>query len=290
MATDAAFDYDDLMGSAGNAWRSRLTWLALLGVLIAAVATGVWWQFLRGGGTATVAVQTATVSVGNVTKTVSTSGTVAAQSTTNLNFTNTGTASARITKVDVKLGQQVKQGDVLAEIDATDAQTALNSAKLSLATQQSKLDQLLQGGTASALASADQSVQQAQANYDKAVRAMHDLQAPADATTIETAQQAVTTAQAQLQQAKDARAKIDTDKSASVATAQSGVTKAQNALTAAQQTQSNAAANISTAQAILNSAETAYVRLSPLPTPAVSFCPGPRPRRSRRQIRQHCSA
>lgn len=273
MATEAAFDYDDLLGSAGNAWRTRLIWLAVLGLLIAAVATGVWWEFLRGGSAATAAVQTATVSLGDVTKSVSTSGTVAAQSTSNLNFTSTGTGSSRITKVNVTLGQQVKQGDVLAELDSTDAQSALASAKLSLGTAQSKLDQLLQGGTASALASADQSVQQAQAGYDKAVRVMQDLQQAADATTLETAQQAVTTAQAQLQQAKDARAKVDTDKSDSVKAAQSDVTKAQNALTAAQQSQSNAATSITSAQAALNSAETAYCALVPLPTPAVSFCP-----------------
>jgi HlyD family secretion protein len=270
MATDAAFDYDDLMGSAGSAWRTRLMWLAALGLLVAAVATGVWWEFLRGGGTATVAVQTATVSRGDVTKSVSTNGTVAAKSSTNLNFTTTGTASSRITKVDVTLGQQVKQGDVLMELDPTGAQTALDSAKLSLSIQQSKLNVLLQGSTGSALASADQSVQQAQAAYDSAVRALGDLQVPADATTLETAQQAVTTAQATLQQAKDTRAKIDTDKSASVTTAQSGVTKAQNALTVAQQTQSTAATSITTAQTILFSDEQAYCSAA---LPAVSFCP-----------------
>jgi len=273
MATDAAFNYDDLLEGTGGSWRSRLIWLAVLGTLVAAIATGAWWEFLRGGSGATTTVQTATVSLGDVTKSVSTSGTVAAQSTSNLNFTTTGTGSSRITKVNVTLGQQVKQGDVLAELDATDAQSALVSAKLGLGTAQSKLNQLLQGGTASTLASADQSVQQSQANYDKAVRAMQDLQKPADATTIETAQQAVTTAQAQLQQARDARAKIDTDSSASVKTAQSGVTKARNALTAAEQAQTNAAAGVSSTQAALYNAETAYCALSPLPDPAVSFCP-----------------
>jgi HlyD family secretion protein len=268
--TEATFDYDDLMEGTGGGWRQRLIWIGVLTVLLAAVATGVWWEFLRGGSAATAAVQTATVSMGNVTKTVSTSGTVAAQSTTNLNFTTTGTGSSRITKVDVALGQKVKQGDVLMELDPTDAQTALDSAKLSLSIQQSKLEALLQGGTASTLASADQSVQQAQATYDKAVRALQDLQVPADATTLETAQQSVTTAQAQLQQSKDARAKIDTDRSAGVTTAQSGVTKAQNALTVAEQTQTTAASNVSTAQTILFSNEHAYCSAA---LPAVSFCP-----------------
>ena len=268
--TEATFDYDDLMEAARGGWRQRLIWIGVLTALLAAVATGVWWEFLRGGSAATATVQTATVSMGDVTKTVSTSGTVDAQSTTNLNFTTTGTGSSRITKVDVALGQKVKQGDVLMELDPTDAQTSLDSAKLSLSIQQSKLKALLQGGTASTLASADQSVQQAQATYDKAVRSLQDLQVSADATTLETAQQAVTTAQAQLQQSKDARAKIDTDRSAGVTTAQSSVTKAQNALTVAEQTQTNATSNISTAQTILFSDEHAYCSTA---LPAVSFCP-----------------
>jgi len=272
MATEAAFDYDDLLGDEASGWRSRIIWLVALGVLLLAVATGVWWQFLRGGSATTAAVQTATVSTGDVTKTVSTNGTVAAKSTTNLNFTTTGTGSSRITKVDVTLGQKVKQGDVLMELDPTNAQTALDSAKLSLSIQQSKLSVLLRGATGSALASADQSVQQSQASYDQAVRALNTLQQPTDATTMETAQQAVTTAQAQLQQATAARAKIDSDKSASVSAAQSGVTKAQNALTAAQQTQANAAASIAAAQATLTSNEAAYCGALPA-LPAVSFCP-----------------
>src|SRR6202521_4941248 len=271
IAADAGVNYDDLLNEGSGSWRSRLIWLALLGALTAAIVTGVWWEFLRGGSVATAATQTAAVSVGNVTKTVSTSGTVAAKSSTKPNFTTTGTGSSRITKVDVTLGQQVKQGDVLMELDPTTAQSALDSAKLSLSIQQSKLDALLKGNTASTLASADQSVQQAEASYDQAVRALQTLQTPADATTLETAQQAVTTAQAQLQQAKDARAKIDTDKTTSMTTSQSGVTNAQNALAAAQLSQSNAAATTTTARAVLDTAEVAYSALVPAPTPAVSF-------------------
>ena len=125
MATETAFDYDDMLGDETSAWRSRLIWLTALAVLLIAVATGVWWEFMRGGSAATATEQTATVTMGDVTKSVSTSGTVAAQSTTNLNFTTSSAGSARITKVNVTLGQQVKQGDVLAELDSTDAQSAL---------------------------------------------------------------------------------------------------------------------------------------------------------------------
>ncbi|MDP9235947.1 MAG: biotin/lipoyl-binding protein, partial [Chloroflexota bacterium] len=271
--SDISVGYDDLLDGEEHNLRNRLLALSVAGVVVVAAAVAIWMSFFRGGGATAAQAQTATVTMGDVTKSVSTSGTVAAKSSTNLNFTTTGTGSARITKVDVALGQKVTQGDVLMELDPTNAQTALDSAKLSLSIQQSKLSALLKGGTASALASVDQSVVQSQASYDTAVRAMQTLQTPPDATTLETAQQAVTTAQAQLQQATDARAKIDTDHTAAVNAAQSAVTKAQNAVTAAQQAQSNAVANITTAQATLYGAETSYCGLLPLPSPAVAYCP-----------------
>ena len=43
MATEATFDYDELLGTPGSVWRTRLIWLTALGLLMAAVATGVWW-------------------------------------------------------------------------------------------------------------------------------------------------------------------------------------------------------------------------------------------------------
>lgn len=261
--SEVRIGYDDLFDEPASAWRNRLIVVAVIASLVAAGAYMLWSMVLRDGESTALPEQTATVTLGAITKSVSTSGTVAAQSTSNLNFETSG----RVTKVFATLGQQVKQGDVLAEIDATSPQSALTSAKLSLASAQSKLEQVLGGSTASALASADQGVQQAQGNYDKAVRAMQTLQDPPDATTLASTQQAVTTALAQLQQAKDARAKIDTDNDDAVSAAESAVDKAQNALDSAEQAQSNAAAGVSSAQATLYNAETAYC-----PDPAVAFC------------------
>jgi multidrug resistance efflux pump len=127
------------------------------------------------------------------------------QQTSSLAFGSSG----KVTKVNVTLGQQVKTGDVLAEIDPTDLQTALDAANANLATAQSKLNQLLDGATASALASADQSVIQARANYDKALRSMRTLQDPPTATDLASAQQAVASAEAQLGQTQQSRDRLD---------------------------------------------------------------------------------
>ncbi len=261
--SDITANYDDLLDEPEHPWRNRLIMLGVFAALVAIAAYALWAMVLRGEGSTAVQEQTATVTRGDITKSVSTSGTVAAQSTTNLNFGTSG----RVTKVYATLGRQVKQGDALAEIDSTDAQSALASARLSLASAQSKLDQLLQGSTASTLASADQSLRQAQANYGKAVRSLDDLQKPPDATTLAAAQQAVVSAQAQLQQAKDARAKIDTDADAAVKAAQAAVDKAQNTLDSAEQARTNAEAGVSSSQAALYNAETAYC-----PDVTVAFC------------------
>jgi len=172
-------------------------------------------------------VQTAKVETGSIAKTVSTTGTVAAQSTTNLSFDQSG----RVTAVNVKLGQEVKQGDVLAELDSTSLQRSLSTAQVGLSSAQTRLKQLLKGSTASELASADQSLVQAQASYDEAVRALQDLQAGPTASEQLSAQQAVTSAQAQLDQAKLALSDLTAAPTASTElAAQQAVTSAQSQL------------------------------------------------------------
>jgi len=264
VTTDTPFNYEDLLAEAEHPWRSRLIWLALAVILAAAVATGLWWELLRGSGTATGTVQTATVDRGNVTKTVSTTGTVAAQSTTALSFQQSG----RVTKVNVTLGQAVKQGDVLAELDAAPLQNALASAQANLNGAQIKLNQLLQAPDAATLAAADQAVVQAQTAYNKAVNDLKDLTTPPTAADLAAAQQAVTQAQSQLIQAQANRAKLSTPVSdADLQTLQAAVTQAQTSLTSAQNGLDNAENTLTSATAALQAVETAYC-----PDADVEFC------------------
>jgi multidrug efflux pump subunit AcrA (membrane-fusion protein) len=191
-------DYGDLLGESEHRWRRRLIALALLAALIGVGAYALWAMVLSGGGSATAEARTATVEKGSISTTVSTTGTVVAQSTTDLSFDQSG----RVSAVYVTLGQEVKAGDVLAEIESTDLQDAVTTAEVNLSSAQTKLSQLLQGSTASELASADQSLIQAQANYDQAVRALEDLSdGPSDSERL-SAEQAVVSAQANYDQAK----------------------------------------------------------------------------------------
>lgn len=265
---DIALDYDDLLDSGGNVWRRRLLLMGLVALIVAAATFGAWDRWFRGGSTTAAPVFTeATVTTGNVTRTISTSGTVSASASSNLNFT----AAAKVVKVNVTVGQAVKQGDVLAEIDPTNAQNALTSAQAGLASAQANLDQVLQGSTASQLAAADQSLVQAQTNYTNAGNALQTLQQPPTAAALGAAQQAVTAAQALLQTAQEARTALNTNAQNALQAAQTNVQKAQMALNSAQQAANNASENEQIAQVTLTTAESTYCA-NPDPALSVSFC------------------
>jgi HlyD family secretion protein len=203
--TNTVDDYDDLLDDGNHRRRRR----AIVGTFAAAaVVIGVfalWATVLRGGGSAESAIQTTTVQRGSITKSISTSATAASQSTANLSFGTSG----KVTAVNVAVGEEVKQGDVLAEVEATTLQDAVTRAQVNLSSAQNKLSQLLEGSTAAEIASANQSVIQAQQNLDKASQAMDDLYNPATDET-NAAQQAVLAAQSQLTKAQQARPAVET--------------------------------------------------------------------------------
>jgi putative ABC transport system permease protein len=137
--SETLIEYDDLLDGADHSRRNRLIGLAVLGVLIAAGAYALWAIALGGGGSSSAEIQTATVEQGSISQTLSTTGVAVAQSTANLSFEQAGTVSA----VNVALGQEVKEGDVLAEIEADELQSALTAAEVNLASAQAQLDELL---------------------------------------------------------------------------------------------------------------------------------------------------
>ena len=261
---EATLDYDEFLDGTGGKWKRRLIIASVAFVIAAAAAFFAWKHWMRGGSEAAAPEFTeGTVATGNVTKTISTSGTVSAEKTSNLNFSSSG----KVTSVNVALGQQVKDGDVLATIDPTSAQNSLRTAQAGLASAQARLTTLLQGSTASELASADQSVSQAQASYDKAVQALATLKEPPAATDIEAAQQGVTSAQAKLQTAVEARLNLNKTAADDVAKAQDNLSDANSGLTSAQQALDDANSSLSTAQGALYNLETSYC-----PDAGVSFC------------------
>jgi len=115
---------------------------------------------------ANINVQTATVTRGNLIATVSSAGPVAARAQVMLNFGQSGT----VRQLYVQVGDKVKQGQVLADLDATDLQLSLAMSQVALNQQQAKYDQTKAGPLASDLAAARAALDSTQANYEAAVR------------------------------------------------------------------------------------------------------------------------
>jgi macrolide-specific efflux system membrane fusion protein len=188
--------------------RHPTAWVnVLLVVLIVGAAGGVF-VLLNNDASANTTARTATAVIGEVSSTVSASGTVDAATTKNLTFP----AAGRITNVAVAVGDQVTAGQLLAQVDPTAADAAVATAKAAVATAQSSLDQ----------ATFDRD--QADTAYDDAVAAFADdsttvqqarLTREAKRAALDAAQAALTKAQADVFDASVAR--LGTDLHAPVA-------------------------------------------------------------------------
>jgi macrolide-specific efflux system membrane fusion protein len=106
---------------------------AVNAALVVALAAGGFWayQTLSGPQTAraaNAAARTVPVMRGAVTRTVTADGSVASSSTASASFATGGT----VTEIDVKVGQPVKKGQVLAKVDPAAARRALDAAEADL--------------------------------------------------------------------------------------------------------------------------------------------------------------
>jgi len=106
--------------------------IIILGV---AIYYGYGFAFAKKAGTTYV---TATASKGTITTSVSGSGQVAASSTINLQFQASGT----LIYLPVQNGQKVYQGQLIAELDATNAKQAITSDQASIQAQQISVQKL----------------------------------------------------------------------------------------------------------------------------------------------------
>lgn len=111
----------------------------------------------------TVPVQTAKVTRGTITSTVSAAGNITAPNSAALAFSSSG----KVAQVPVQVGNQVKKGQLLMQLDTTDLQLALKAAQATLASQQASFD-ATQASLGFALKTAEANLVSAQASYDSA--------------------------------------------------------------------------------------------------------------------------
>jgi RND family efflux transporter MFP subunit len=109
--------------------------------------------------TATPQLQTATVSRGSLQATVSASGTIAAHAQVTVLFQNSG----QIKTVNVKAGDKVKAGQVMASLDTADLEAAVTLAQAGLDMAQAKLATAKKAPLPSQIKSAEAALTSAQA-------------------------------------------------------------------------------------------------------------------------------
>lgn len=220
----------------------RWRWFALPIVLVLAALALFWW--LGGRTTTTTTTTTGTVSKGNLTISVSGSGTVAAARTVDVPFQQSGT----ITAVNVKVGDTVKAGQTLATIDDTNLKLQLQQAQANLTSAQAAQSQTQTGTTTTedltsakaALDSAKAQLQQtrtgtataadirsAEAQLASAKAQLSALQNP-DQTKIVAAQAKVDQAQLALQSTRDSASQAKTNAELALQNAANALVQAQS--------------------------------------------------------------
>ena len=114
---------------------SGLVLIVLIGILAFSGVLAQARQSIPGLQQSTPTYQTTTVSKGNISVSVTATGPIAAVDSTPLTFKTSG----KLAQLKVGIGQQVTKGQVLAILDTTDLQTALNEAKSNLDQAQANL-------------------------------------------------------------------------------------------------------------------------------------------------------
>lgn len=141
------------------------TWVGrgIVGLIVTAVvgATVVAPRFTAASPQA--ALRTATVARGNVTQTVTVSGSINASALVKAAFRPSG----RLAEILVKVGDPVTAGQPLARLEPTDLQTSVKQAEANVLSAQAKYDATLLGATAEDLALAKNSLDSAMMNYEQ---------------------------------------------------------------------------------------------------------------------------
>src|SRR5438132_3292303 len=171
-----------------TAWLSGTrAWLIGLG-LVAVLLIGLIARDTVFAQPAAVAIRTATADRVTVASVVSGTGSLLPAGRMNVSFKQTGI----LTEVDVKVGDKVTSGQVLARIDSSTQQAALAQAQASLASAQANLQTTQSPLTAAQIAQLQHQVSNAQQNYNDTVASVNAIN-QADAATVANDQAKVNT-------------------------------------------------------------------------------------------------
>lgn len=140
-------------------------------ILVVAVIGGIYG--LRGGSTSVG--QEIRVTRGDIAETVSVTGSVKAVDDVSLSFQNGG----RIARVDAKVGDHVKAGQLIASLNSAELAAQLRDAQANVIAQQARLDELLKGARQEDLAIKESELSKAQFDVKNARGNAYDVLADA---------------------------------------------------------------------------------------------------------------
>ncbi len=218
---------DEELSIQESPWRGRLITAGVIGVAALVVGVLAYAFFFRESPEEARATEDLTVGLATINANLIVSGTADAQLISDLGFRTSG----RVNAVSIKVGDTVRQGDVLASLEADDLTNGVASAQASLGQAQARLDQLVEGATDAELAAARQQVVSARELANNANRSIDTLlEGPTDAE-LSAQEQAVVTAQVALNEAQRQRQTLmDPPTASQIASANQVVTSAQVAL------------------------------------------------------------
>jgi HlyD family secretion protein len=249
-----------------HAWLTGTrAWLGALG-LVAVLLVGLIARDTVFAQPAAVAIRTATADRGTVSSVVSGTGSLVPAGRMNVNFKTAGI----LTEVDVKVGDMVKTGQLLAKVDGVTQQASLSQAQASLAAAQANLQATRTPLTAAQATQLQHQVNNAQQNYNDTVASVN-AQNQADAATVASDQGRVNTECPSGPQCSQYQAQLTSDKSKQhmdAVSGQSRINSASQQITSAKdnlavQTQvkpnalSSAQAQVASAQAQVQAAQVA---------------------------------
>ena len=149
---------DNVIQALRSPHRNQYVAIAALGLIALALAVLIGRDVFFPPAPAAAAIRTSAVTRGTVRSAVTGTGSVVPAAQVNVGFRTGG----QLTEVDVKVGDHVTKGQVLAKIDTRSLQIALDQANANLQTAQANLSNTVNGN---ALVQAQHSLDNARQSY-----------------------------------------------------------------------------------------------------------------------------
>lgn len=211
----------------GFPWRWVIPALA---ILLLAGGGVVWWLTIH-NATPAQSYVTAPVQRTDLAETVAATGPIVAPSAVPLNLKNSG----KLAEIDVKVGDAVQAGQVLAKLEPTDLENQLRQAQANLAAAQANYDNLVAGPQPADVKAAQAAVDAADRQFSDAKANLHATQGQT-AKDVSLAQAGVTTAQTNLSLAQNTLISAQDQEAKTLAADKTAVANAQKNLDAVKAT------------------------------------------------------